>query len=60
MRWAREHPEEMEQIAALPLSQQNEALRGAIERPIDTLERLDHKIEDLYTDEDMPEREDGE
>ena len=30
MRWAREHPEEMERIASLPLEEQNEALRGAL------------------------------
>lgn len=31
--WARENPELMEEIARLPVSQQNEALRGAVELP---------------------------
>lgn len=30
MRWAREHPEEMERISRLPASEQNEALREAM------------------------------
>jgi hypothetical protein len=29
-RWASEHPEEMDEISRLPLSRQNEALRGAM------------------------------
>ena len=29
-RWAREHPEAMERIAALPLREQNDALREAV------------------------------
>ena len=28
--WSREHPEEMERIASLPLEEQNDALRGAV------------------------------
>ncbi len=32
--WAHEHPEEMTEIARLPLSQQNEALRGAMTDPL--------------------------
>lgn len=30
--WARSHPDEMAEIAGLPPSRQNEALRGAMER----------------------------
>jgi hypothetical protein len=77
--WSKAHPEAMGEIASLPLSQQNEALRGAMEHTVhsgraaaekrymnsdeqradrwERLERMDHNIEDLYTDEDVPERE---
>ncbi len=37
--WAHDHPEEMEEIAKLPLSQQNEALRGAMVDPLEVADQ---------------------
>lgn len=46
--WAHEHPEEMAEIAALPLSQQNEALRAAM---VDPLEQADRERDERELDE---------
>ncbi len=37
--WAHNHPEEMEEIAKLPLSEQNEALRGAMVDPLEVADQ---------------------
>jgi hypothetical protein len=48
--WARNHPDEMCEIACLPPSQQNEALRVAQPLRSDWLERYDHNIDDFPDD----------
>lgn len=47
MRWAHDHPEEYREIAALPLNQQNAALRAAIGYDPDAIR--DRQKEDALT-----------
>ncbi len=37
--WAHEHPEEMQEISELPLSEQNAALRGAMVDPLEVADQ---------------------
>lgn len=62
--WAREHPEQMEEISQLPPREQNEALHRAMANDhfegyvryasaqwaIDMLDRLDHTADDFADD----------
>lgn len=51
--WARENPEAMEEIAALPPSRQVEAMRGAMPDPAEAADRAreERKYADLEEDE---------
>lgn len=46
--WAHDHPEEMLEISRLPLSQQPEALRGAMGPSIEAAERRREQIKDTF------------
>jgi hypothetical protein len=48
--WAHNHPEEMTEIARLPLSQQNSALRAAMSDPLEIADqRRKEAIENSFT-----------